>query len=202
MKTKKMTFNMVAAKIAEVETIQIPVYDGIIVDVKRSLGMKEALQFVQDIVSTCFDEEEATYIPEIFDAAVRIGTLMHYAGFDVPKEADKAFKVVYETELFDSILQVIDGRQFDELIAGAKRKIAFKRDLLTATAAQKVTELIAKMDEVMSKSVEVIDKVDTEELSNTIKEIAEKFNTPVDDVEGDDNLVMMPRRDGDGENER
>ncbi len=201
MKSKKMTFNMVAAKTNQAEQTETITIDDMTIEVKKRLDMKHAMQFVQDIVSTCFDEEEATYIPEIFDAAIRIGTLMHYAGFDVPKDADKAFTVVYNTDLFDRVLTIIDKKQFEELITGAKRKMAFKRDLLVSTAAQKVLELITKMDDVLGRGVKVMESVNAEELSNTMKEITDKINAQIESAKGDDdnNVIVMPRIHGDDE---
>lgn len=201
MKSKKMTFNMVAAKINQAEQTEAITIDDMTIEVKKRLDMKQAMQFVQDIVSTCFDDEEATYIPEIFDAAIRIGTLMHYAGFDVPKDAGKAFSVVYNTDLFDRVLAIIDKKQFEELITGAKRKMAFKRDLLVSTAAQKVLELITKMDDVFVKGAKVMESVNAEELSYTMKEITDKINGQIEREKGasEDSLIVMPRVHGDDE---
>ena len=203
MKSKKLTFNMIASKIDHAEEPETITMDDMTIEVKKRLDMKHALQFVQDIVSTCFDEEEATYIPEIFDAAIRIGTLMHYAGFDVPKDAGKAFAVVYETDLFDRILTIIDKKQFEELITGAKRKMAFKRDLLVSTAAQKVLELISKMEDVVGKGAKVMESVNAEEFSSTMKDIAAKLNAQIADANTQDNqetnVIVMPTAHGEGE---
>lgn len=201
MKSKKLTFNMVAAKVDQTEQAEAITIDDMTIEVKKRLDMKQSMQFVQDIVSTCFDDEEATYIPEIFDAAIRIGTLMHYAGFDVPKDAGKAFFVVYNTDLFDRVLAIIDRKQFEELITGAKRKIAFKRDLLVSTAAKKVMEMITKMDDVLVKGAKVMESVNAEELSYTMKEITDKINGQIEKEKGasESNLIVMPRVHGDDE---
>jgi len=200
MKTKKMTFNMLASKVPAAETVELAINDEMTVEVKKRLDMKHSLQFVQDIVSTCFDEEEATYIPEIFDVAIRIATMMHYAGFDVPKDAGKAFAVVYETDVFDRVLAVVDKKQFEELITGAKRKIAFKRDLLATTAAQKAIELLTRLDGIVEKMAEATENVNIGELTDAMKDISEKLNSQIEGKEiDDDNIVVMPRRKEDGE---
>ena len=201
MKSKKLTFNMIASKINNTEEPEKISVGDVTIEVKKRLDMKQSLQFVQDIVSTCFDEEEATYIPEIFDAAIRIGTLMHYAGFDVPKDAGKAFSVVYDTDIFDRILAIIDKKQFEELITGAKRKMAFKRDLLATTAAQKVMELLAVVEDIGKKSADAVKNFNTEDLQSAMKEIREKLNAQkeADEIGDADNIIVMPNRSGDDE---
>lgn len=195
MKTKKMTFNMLAANAPDIKIIDITADGDVTLGVKERLDMKHALQFVQDIVSICFDQEETTYYPEIFDAAVRMATLMHYAGVESPKDVNKAYAVVYGTHIYERICDVIDKEQFMALVDGARKNIEFKRDLLAATSAQKVADLISRVEDVIANLAEITKNVDTDGLVDKMNDITEQINKhhEVLDKAGD-NVIIMPLR--------
>ena len=201
MKGKKITFNMIAAMIDQSEPVGTITYGDVVIDVKNRLNMKQSMQFVQDIVDICFNDEEAEYIPEVFDLSVRICTMMHYAGFDAPKDVAKAYAVLYETDLFNRVIELIDGEQYDRLIDGALEKVHFKRDLLKATAAQKTIELINMMDGIVAKSAEAMKKMDTEKLTSAMNNLSDKLGAKAAETSSEqkDNVIVMPKRTGDGE---
>lgn len=175
MKSKKVTFNMIAVDLKDAERNELVVSDDITMEVKYRLNFKEAIDFAQSIVSICFDEDDIDYYPEIFDAAVRISTMMVYAGVDAPKDINKAFNVVYGTDLFERIMGMIDMNQFNILVEGAKRKIIFKRNLIESNAAVKVSDLLARIEAVTKQSEKVMENVNTDELVKSMGEFVKEF---------------------------
>ncbi len=181
MKTKKVTFNMIAVCVEDSPCTELVVSDDITVEIKHRLDFKEAIQFAQNIVSICYDDDDDTdYYPEVFDAAVRISTLMSYAGVDAPKDINKAFNVVYGTALFDRILAIIDDNQWHILVEGARRKIAFKRSLIESNVAVKVNDLLARIDAVTKESEKLMEGVDADDLLKSMDEIVKGYGKQVD----------------------
>lgn len=194
MKTKKVTFNMIAVGVEDSPRTELVVSDDITVEVKHRLDFKEAIQFAQNIVSICFDGDDTDYYPEVFDAAVRISTLMSYAGVDAPKDFNKAFSVVYGTPLFDRIMAVIDANQWDVLVEGARRKIAFKRNLIESNVAVKVNDLLARIDAVTKESEKLMEGVDADDLLKSMDEIVKGYGKQVDQaaqLKDDDEILAL-----------
>lgn len=194
MKTKKVTFNMIAVGVEDSPRTELVVSDDITVEVKHRLDFKEAIQFAQNIVSICFDDDDTDYYPEVFDAAVRISTLMSYAGVDAPKDFNKAFSVVYGTPLFDRIMAVIDANQWDVLVEGARRKIAFKRNLIESNVAVKVNDLLARIDAVTKESEKLMEGVDTDDLLKSMNEIVKGYGKQVDQaaqLKDEDEILVL-----------
>lgn len=194
MKTKKVTFNMIAVGVEDSPCTELVVSDDITVEVKHRLDFKEAIQFAQNIVSICFDDDDTDYYPEVFDAAVRISTLMSYAGVDAPKDFNKAFNVVYGTPLFDRIMAVIDANQWDVLVEGARRKIAFKRNLIESNVAVKVNDLLARIDAVTKESEKLMEGVDADDLLKSMDEIVKGYGKQVEQaakLKEDDEILVI-----------
>ena len=169
-KTKKITFNMLSAKIEKNKAVQLQVDwfgDGQI-DVRHTLDMEEAMSFVQEVALSCFDTEKAEYMPEIFDFAAKVNMLVCYAGFDAPKDIKKAYRVVYDTDICDRVLGVINQGQFNILLSAAREKIMHMKDAAISTAAYRVNELTNKMNEVMQNSDEMFAKLGDTDFANMI----------------------------------
>ena len=203
MKTKKVTFSMVNSKIKDEAPVTITVCEGIEANVKKRLTAKEALEFVDDIVSLCVDTDEGTYTPEIYDGAVRIMTLRTYAGFGGPKTFEEAYKVAYGTDVYRKVLDVIDQEQYNWLLDGAQKKITFMANAIVATAASKVMDLIKKMDEVMENGEQAMAQMNSPEFMNTmnglVKQLAGRGADEAEPVAADaepmeENVLKMSRR--------
>ena len=191
MKSKKVTFNMIAVNLADAPRKELVVNDEITMEVKYRLNFKEAIDFAQSIVSICFDENDIDYYPEVFDAAVRISTLMIYAGVDAPKDINKAFNVVYGTDLFSRIMSMIDTEQFGILVEGAKRKIVFKRNLIESNAAVKVNDLLARIEDVTTRSEKVMENVNPDELVKSMGEFVKEYGK-AEEAAPENEIIMFP----------
>lgn len=198
MKNNKVTFNMIASKMEKSEKTHLDIGNGLALDVVRTLPLKDSIAFMQDIVGMCFDEGSADYGPELFDFAVRAATLVYYGGIDVPKDLEKAYKVCYETTLYDDIYKVINIDQVHELTMGADRKLDYFKDLLCSSAAQKANTLMDQIGEIIKKNAEMLDKIEPDKVADALNTITEKVNKgemeqePKDDV---GKIIMLPRPD-------
>ena len=171
-KTKKLTFNMVAGHIDKAEDSVIQLFDDINIQVKHTLGVKEAMAFVHNIADSCYDLDKGEYTPEVFDIALRINVLMSYAGFEQQKDIGKAYDVVYNTDVFEKVLNVINPVQYSILVDAANERVKYARDILSSSAAAKIDMLIEKLDDVKQDNMNVIDQINSE----SFKEMVDKLS--------------------------
>lgn len=180
-KSKKMTFGMIWAAMRPGEQ-DVTEYDfegangKQTITIKRSLTLGEAMSFIDGIAGACVDMDTGTYNPGVFDFALRLSALIYYAGFSTPDMTNieavaKAWDVVYQTRLFDAVIEHINYTQYHELVEAAAAKISYMKDCLVSTQASKMNELIGKMDEVMQSGQSVMEQLSSEDMRKLLGEL-------------------------------
>ena len=169
-KNKKITFNMIASmmKDDEPKVVTVPGIDNCTITVNKRLGLKQAIQFIGNITSLCVDLDMGEYSPEVYDFAVRMNVLMSYAGFDMPKDFNKAYKVVYGSKIYKAVWDAIDQDQCYVLMEAADERIKYARDMMVSGATQKLAELIEKMDGAMNDSLNTLQQVGSPDFLKTL----------------------------------
>lgn len=174
-KSNKVTFGMIAANMKEAEPTTLDIGDGITLQVKRTLPLNDAISFIEEIVGANINTDEGTYTPEAYDFSMRVAVLHFYAGIDFPKSKDtaKAYRVVYETDLFGKVFDLIDQNQFDILLRAADERIKHECDLMSSVAMQQAEKILDKMNDIFEESSEVMEELDSDDfrtaLSNMTK---------------------------------
>lgn len=105
--------------------------------VKRLLKYKEAMSFVDDVVTQCVDIKACSYRPEVFDYAVKMNTLVYYAGFASPASTENAYSVIYGTNLYEVVRGEIDEEQYMALVSAAKERINNGKEIINRLPASK-----------------------------------------------------------------
>lgn len=175
-------------------------------EVKRNLNMKETASFISDVVSMCIDEAEAEYTPEFYNFAIRLSVLNHYAGIPLPTGKDgtvqhmmeKAYVVLYTTDLYDKVCSKIDADQFRDMLAAISERIRFNRDLLVSSSAQKLGELLQAVDNMVNEGKNALEQLDGEQFAQALESMAklgvvERHDVSADETEihSDNNVVQM-----------
>ena len=192
MANKKITWKNFIANMPQDTTATIELNPEVFgvesIEVKRTLDMDAMSEFVGNVVAMCIDKDTAEYIPESYDFAIRLNVLNHYAGIPLPSGKDgvvqhmlrKAYFILYETDLCDKIMAHINQSQFRSLLDSVSERIRFERDMMVSSVAQKVNELVNKMDEVMSESQNVLNHIDSDNFGKAIENLS-RFGQPDSD---------------------
>ena len=177
MATKKYTINTLMDSIPEVNKTDIKIegacFKDVTIQVRRTLPLEDAVNFVKDISATCVDDEQAEFMPELFDFAVRMYTVMYYANIDLSKDVKKAYRILYDTTLFKQVYGFVDAEQITNLILSAEKRIEHWKNILSASVAGKVSEMMRKMEDVIAGSEAMMDTIDGEEFKAAISRLAE-----------------------------
>lgn len=177
MASKKYTINTLMQSIPDVNKVELKpegeCFKDVVIQVRTTLPLEDAMGFVRDIAATCIDDENAEYSPELFDFAVRLYTLMYYANIDLSKDAKKAYQILYNTGIFDQVSESVQAEQLVDLIEAAEKKIEHWKNILSSSVAGKVSDLMKKMDEVMSGSEQMMEAIDGEEFKAAVARLAD-----------------------------
>lgn len=202
-KTKKITFNMLAAGLPKIEK-QMVEYGDLQIQVTPTLPIKKVVQFVDDVVSTCVDIETGTYLPEALNFAFDCAMLNHYAGFDKPTDAEKAYRVIRETDICEVVREVVSHAQLHEIKSAIHERIKFMLDMMSSSSATNVAKLLDRMDTVMSDSQNVVETLQSVDLQKSLAEVTALYDrmdksTELDHGEiqfenGPDKVIQIPRK--------
>ncbi len=181
-KTKKVTFNMIAADIPKAETKELRFgTDGqFVMQVKHRLDFQEAVQFVRSVAGSCVDENNGEYNPELFDFAVRVNILTEYAGvtgLDADK-MDRAFRVVYESPLVQMVTELIDNDQLGRLVEEARERMEYLANAMANASAARMSELVARMDAMIDSGKEAMEMLDSDSFKEMLRQAADIAGGP------------------------
>jgi len=177
-KSKKLTFNMIATDMEKPEVVHMEIQGKNKVhafDVKKMLTMQESVSFVDDVYNLCVNVDNGVYRADLLDFAMRVFTLVYYAGISAPENLEAAQIVIYITSIYDDVLAVICPDQYKALYRAVLDKIGFAKRMMCATQSSRLGDLIMKMDAVLSdgnKAMETITSPDFLEKMNGILELA------------------------------
>lgn len=177
MASKKLTINTLMQSIPAVKVIESKLegecFKDVMIYVKHTLSLEEAMGFVNNIVATCIDDEEGDYSPELFEFAVQLYTLLYYANIDLTKDAKKAYRILYGTTIHAQIHKFIDKEQYIELINAAESKIEHWKSVLTASVASKVAEMMQKMDAMVAGGEQMMETIDSDSFKEAVARLTD-----------------------------
>lgn len=198
-KSKKVTFNTLYSDMQkdEINAIQFMEHE---ITVKRTLTLKEMIEFVSSVVHSCYDMDDGSYSPEIFEMAFMIYTLVHYAGMEVPKDINKAYMVVVGTDLFDLVCKYVNHAQLGMIKNAAEKRLEFVREKFVSAAVSETNYLIEKVDSMIEESTNVFTSFGSKEFQDTLNAINSVANPHVNEAAAipSHNIIELPRNnDGD-----
>lgn len=197
MASKKFTINTLMESIPEVNKTDVKLegeyFKDVVVQVRRTLPLEDAMNFVKDITATCIDDEQAEFMPELFDFAVRMYVVMYYANVDLSKDVKKAYRILYDTTLFEQVYAHVNTAQSTNLILSAEKRIEHWKNILSSSLAGKVSEMLRKMEDVMAGSEVMMAAIDGDEFKAAVARLSDsgvlKTNEPSVPAELNDSIT-------------
>lgn len=171
-KSKKITFNMINAMLPEIEEHEVVIDkdSGMTISVKSMLGFGEAMNFVRSIAAASFDGD-GMYMPEVFDFVVAINAMMYYAGFDEPKDFEKAYHVLMCSNVYNMIMERVNKGQFNALVDAARALINHRCQEMIQANVIKMNELISEVERMAAESSEAAEVINSGDFQKTVESL-------------------------------
>ena len=96
-------------------TKRIAMWHGIAVSVRTLLPIREVGLFVNSVMDGCYDVEHDAFIPEMMDFAFRVNVVTRYACVELPLDIEDQYEVLYNTDIFDTIVASINEAQLKSI---------------------------------------------------------------------------------------
>lgn len=105
-------------------TISVPDTD-IVLKVTRWLGLEKMLTFINNVVSTCFNDN-GDYMPQVHEFVFRVNVLNMYTNLTMPKDINKQYDLCYRTDAYGLVYEHISGEQIQDIRDAIDKSIAYR----------------------------------------------------------------------------
>ena len=140
-------------------------WNGLEIEVKTCLEAADAMGFVNDF-------------PEALDIAERRETVLRYANIDLPEDPVSLYKVLYCTDLYSVISELVDWDQLNTLWGNVDTRIEMIRNDRRAAVEKQMTDMYAMMKSLSDVLNETVGDVNGEQITEFIKTLV---NNQVDE---------------------
>lgn len=142
------------------------------VRVKRTLSLTAMLEFVDDVVGSCFHDGMG-YMPEVKDFAIKSNILTRYANFSMPDNLEHRYQMVYGTDAVDAVCAVIDTMQLQEIVNSINSKIHFLCDSKANLIQERINSVLETMEEMRDNTKDIFGGLSQDDLKALMGAITE-----------------------------
>lgn len=157
-KIAKETFNN------NIETFE---WYGADIVIKHSIGLSDVLEFVNNVVESCFGES-GNFIPEVMDFAIKGNILTKYANLTMPENLEHRYDLIYQTDIVDEVCKRINRAQLQEVISSISKKIDYLCSVNASVVQQKLNELVIAFEGMQKQTASLFDNVSNEDIEKLI----------------------------------
>lgn len=174
---KKISVNKLES-VANHNIISVPLHgaEEVEITIKKSISLKEVLQFVEDVVSTCVDAETGAYMPETLPFLIKAHVLTSYANFNLPANAEKQYDLIYNTTAVSQVMEHINQEQYHEIVDAIYSKIQHNLAVMESSLAEQMNDLLARMSAFTENSEKLFDGLSGSDISALVSNLASASN--------------------------
>lgn len=181
---KKNTDIKIENYLTDTDNIENVEWNGIKIYIKKTLSLKEQLQFVSFVTEASFDEN-GEYRPEMRSFAMFTQVIDQYTNIPIGDDVENLYRFIYETDIIDIIYDHINISQYEDIRLAILDKINNISSANVEAVNFQVKAALQSLSEELEHLptlFENISKEDLEKLFGAIQHVID-----VDDVNDDDN---------------
>ncbi len=168
MKDNKNIFKSISVPVSETE------WNGIKIHIKRILSFREMMEFVQAAAQLCFESETGSFIPEVKGFAIKAFMLEKYTDMDLPAEIDKKYKLIYSTDIVQTVQKHIDGTQLQEIMNAVDAKLDYMANANIDAQNKQMKVFYDSLERMEAQLADLFSGLDRDALSKLMDEMIRK----------------------------
>lgn len=141
--------------------------------IRRTLPLKDMMQFVENVVSSCVDAETASYTPEIKEFAIRSEILTTYANFNLPSNVEKQYELLYCTDVLCQVMEHINNKQLHEIEAAIDARIDHEVKMIETVLAAKTNEMMLRIEAMVEQFEAAFGGINSDDFNGVVKKLSE-----------------------------
>lgn len=147
-------------------------WHGLEVAIKHNLSFTEMLEFVNDVVMSCF-QDDGDFVPEVMDFAIKSNILSKYANFSLPDKLEHRYEIIYNSDAVDFVCQNINMQQLREITASIDRKISYLCNTNVMNIQKQMMELVSAFENMQQKTTDMFSNFTPDDLVKIMGAIEE-----------------------------
>lgn len=161
---KKVSINSLDKVIKENFTNKASIeWHGLEVAIKHNLSFTEMLEFVNDVVMSCF-QDDGDFVPEVMDFAIKSNILSKYANLSLPDKLEHRYEIIYNSDAVDFVCQNINMQQLREITASIDRKISYLCNTNVMNIQKQMMELVSAFEDMQQKVTDMFSNFTPDDL--------------------------------------
>lgn len=171
--TNRTSYNEILSVVDATHTNEHSVeWHGVPLNIKNTLTFAEMLSFSNEVVSTCFIDKTAEYVPEVKDFAVRCAILEYYGNIELPDDASKRYQMVYCSDIVNEVTKYVNDEQLEPLLRSIDKKIAHVAQNNIEAFNKQMSEVVSKLTEVEDSLSSIFGGIDQDTITGLASTIA------------------------------
>lgn len=149
------------------------------ITISPTISWDQASEMVDYVTRIVFNDDTGDYHPEVKDALFRAQVLEKYAHFNIPKSFDKIYHLVYSTDVYEHVLQLVNTNQLETLKEAIDDTLDYRLGILAGgvqAEIQKVSESFKTFNDNASEMFSNLDGVDIGSFMKSIADMSENLD--------------------------
>lgn len=172
-KTKKISINAFEKAVKEnypqTETVE---WNGLEIEIKRTLSFGEMLAFVDSVTKSCFGGEDEVYQPQAKDFAIRWQTVELYTNITLPSNPKNMYELLYGCDIVNVVTSYINKSQFNAMVAAVEDNIAYTAKANIASLEKQIDDMYGKLNSMEEQLSSIFSGIGADDLKNIIGAIS------------------------------
>ena len=144
-------------------------WNGLTIEIKRTLSLQEVISFVEGVADACFDEETGDYLPEVKDFLIKSFVLEKYANFTMPSNSNSMYELIYCTDAFATVMNHINTEQFGEIEMAIDDKLDYKTNAGIEAMNKQMATIFSSFEDIEKNLSQLFSSVDNESVAKLVE---------------------------------
>lgn len=145
--------------------VQKLIWNGIEIEVKKVLSVKDMLDYIDFVSKSCFSED-GEYTPQLKGYAQKKMTILKYTNIQFSKDIDETFTLIYGTTLVRDIVSIISKDQYLDMNNAVSRIVEYTINNNTKKFEADVEKIVNSMAEMNNDLGSLFGDVKSEDVKN------------------------------------
>lgn len=148
-------------------------WNGVPLTVRTHIPFNLMLQFVRDVVETCFSVDTGEYLPEAKDIAIKCAIIEYYSNLELPEDIEQKYEFVYRTNAVQVIMEHLDKNQLNQILVAIDDKTAHRARSNIEAVNVRINEVISRVNEIQENIANLFSGIDNATISGIANAISD-----------------------------
>ena len=133
--------------------------------IRRTITMEEMALLTKTVAERCFDEKTGEYLPELLRYLTDILIIAFYTNVRVPRNAEKQYRMLRQTDLMRVVHDNISDDQYYEITEAIDDRIRLRNERNTKMVEKQIQDAVSSVTAIADLLDGMFDGVDKDDVA-------------------------------------